>query len=172
MQAIIDRRAVFDLDAEIAARIPADPEFLGAVKEPDPVPLLKNADTVAAEVIPHDALVWARAAQLQRETAEGRRRRRARDAERLMGAAVHNGDLALQRVPMPAPRARRRILIKPRLQDPDNRIDARLSQPLSRYAIDADGPRLIWRRGLADLVAEVFERWRALDDPGNPDAWA
>jgi putative DNA primase/helicase len=172
MQSIIDRRAVFDLDAEIAARVPADPEVMGAAIEPEPDALLKNADTVAVEVIPHDALVWARAAQLQRETAEGRRRRRARDAERLMGAAVDDGCVALQRLPMPAPRPRRRILIKPRLQDPDNRIDANLSQPLSRYAVEDDGPRLIWWRGLGDMVAEVFEQWRALDDPGNPDAWA
>lgn len=158
--------------AEIAARVPADPEVMGAAIEPEPDALLKNADTAVAEVIPHDDLVWRRADRLQAEISEGRRRRRARDAERLMGAAVDDGGLALQRLPMPAPRARRRILIKPRLQDPDNRIDANLSQPLSRYVVEDDGPRLIWWRGLGDMVAEVFEQWRALDDPGNPDAWA
>jgi putative transposase len=128
MQEIIDRRTVFDLDAKIAARVPADPEFQGAVKEPEPDALLKNADTVVADVIPHEALVSARADRLQVEIAEGRRRRRARDAERVMGAAVDDGGLALQRVPIPAPRPRRRILIKPRLHDPDNRIDANLSR--------------------------------------------
>lgn len=157
MMAIIDRRAVFDLDAEIAAR--ADIE-----QEP-----------VSAQIVPHETLFWARAGRIAREAEDGRQWRAARDAERLMGAAIDHGSLALHRVAVapsrPAPRRQRRLVFLPRLDDPENRIDAPPCRILWQHAIEDDGSRLIWHRSISDGVAEVFEQYRALDDPGNPDAW-
>jgi hypothetical protein len=105
--------------------------------------LVDPPEPVTAEIVPHDDLVWARAGQIARETAEGRRWRAARDAERLMGPAVDHGGLALRRVPVAAPRPalrpQRRIATMPRLDDPENRIDAMPCRPLRRYAIEDGG---------------------------------
>ena len=86
MMAITDRRAVFDLDAEIAAR--ADVE----------------SEPISGEIVSYDTLLWARAAQTARAAMEGFRSRAFCDAEQLMGAAIDNGSLALNRVPVAAPR--------------------------------------------------------------------
>ena len=151
---------------------------MAAAIEPEPNALLKNADTAAlsAEVIPHDDLVWRRAAQIQQEIAGGKAWRAARDAALRQpmrpypARRVVSGDpVAPEVIPeVIRPRPARQLV---RLaQHAVNRMPLRA--PLRVYAIDTDGPRLIWWQALGDAVADVFERWRALDNPQSPDAWA
>lgn len=130
----------------------------------------------SAEIIPHDDLVWRRAAQIQQEAADGRAWRAARDTALRQpmrpspARRVVSGDpVASEVIPEAVrPRPARQLV---RLAQPA--VDMRpLRAPLRFYAIDADGPRLIWWQGLGDAVADVFDRWRALDNPQNPDAWA
>jgi hypothetical protein len=165
----------FDLDAEISARVPAD--ILSVPKEAA-AKFSSEQEKPEAQIVPHDDLVWRRAAQIQQETADGRAWRAARDAalkQPLRPSPVRrvvSGDpvvFAPEPIPNVGSRMPARRMV--RLAQPAvNRMPLRA--PLRIYAIDADGPRLIWWQGLGDAVAYVFDRWRALDNPENPDAWA
>jgi hypothetical protein len=129
-----------------------------------------------AEVIPHDDLVWRRAAQIQQEIADGKAWRAARDAALRQPMrpcparrVVSGNPVAPEVIPeVIRPRPARQLVRS--AQHAVNRMPLRA--PLRVYAIDADGPRLIWWQALGDAVADVFERWRALDNPQSPDAWA
>jgi hypothetical protein len=106
----------------------------------------------------------------------GKAWRRRRDAATQAPTFQSFGQTALDPVyrpaPRPAPRPARRLVILPCPADPENRIFAQLNQVQSRYVIEDAAPRLIWARGVADAVAEVIDKYRSLDLPGNPDAFA
>lgn len=112
-------------------------------------------DPAPAVVVPPAALEWSRAAKAQPPDPVA-------DPPAVVPApVVKAGNLALQAVP--AARPVRRLV---RLADP---VPLRsLGEPLRRYRVTAAGAVLTWARGVAAALAD----WQALDDPGNPDAFA
>ena len=181
LSALVLRRAGFDLDAEIEARrLAAMSEVIERVPvDPVPVSVLPVIEPVQAQsnVIEAVDVAWFAAERLQRQNAEGKARRAIRERERALGPIQDVGQVAIERVPMPAPRPRKRFAILPRLSDPENQITAVLGQPLRRYVVSEAGVICIWDRAVddvaqagADLARASVAAWRAMT-VNDPDAW-
>jgi len=122
---------------------------------------------VSAEIVPADELIWARAARYAQAATAVRKRQEKRRAEFAAQTAprppARSDNLAHAIAPRPAWRLR----MIPRVVPFDD-LEAQLGQPVTRYAVEDDGPRLIWWRGMVDAVVDVFTAWRGTDDP---DGW-
>lgn len=150
------RRETFDIDLALLSE---------AVETADD----QEPEGQTAEIISSADVQWHKA---ERQAVEAKRRRMDRQqhktTEQPRAACTGRGAPALrplQAVPAQCPK--RQLVWLPE----EERVVVQLSGPASRYRVDADGPRLIWSRYLADRVNKIFSDWENMTF-NDPDAWA
>ena len=173
MTALIDRRAVFDLDADFGARVSADPELTTVASPPEPgasVPQQPEPVKPSAVVDLRQAL-RDRADRvfdeyLTRPAERVAKYARVRDAPPVRRKMVSGGSMPVTEV-RPAPRLVWLCEAQPRI----------LSAVLRRYKVTEVGVQCVWDRAVedavqagADLMRASVAAWHGLTE-SDPDAW-